>query len=110
MVFDMSAPAVEELAREGATASSDLRDFVNKLEAPRAVWLMVPRVRQGRSAVRTGLAVGGRRSDQDNADLICQSARWYRTGPRQLFALGDSGQGQMDADRKQGSGRLGNKL
>jgi len=42
VVFDMSAKAVEELAQEGATASSDLRDLVKKLEPPRAIWLMVP--------------------------------------------------------------------
>jgi 6-phosphogluconate dehydrogenase len=42
VVFDMSAKAVEELAQEGATGSTDLRDFVKKLEAPRAIWLMVP--------------------------------------------------------------------
>lgn len=42
VVFDMSAKTVEELAQEGATASSDLRDFVKKLEVPRAIWMMVP--------------------------------------------------------------------
>jgi 6-phosphogluconate dehydrogenase len=42
VVFDMSAKAVEELAQEGGTASSDVRDFVTKLEPPRAIWLMVP--------------------------------------------------------------------
>jgi 6-phosphogluconate dehydrogenase len=42
VVFDMSAKAVEELVREGATPSTDLRDFVKKLEPPRAIWLMVP--------------------------------------------------------------------
>jgi 6-phosphogluconate dehydrogenase len=42
VVFDMSAKAVEELAREKATAATSLQDFVNKLDKPRAVWLMVP--------------------------------------------------------------------
>jgi 6-phosphogluconate dehydrogenase len=42
VVFDMSPRAVEELAREKATGASSLADFVNKLAAPRAVWLMVP--------------------------------------------------------------------
>src|ERR1700761_5354379 len=41
-VFDMFPKAVEDLAKEGATGSSSLADFVKKLEAPRAVWLMVP--------------------------------------------------------------------
>jgi len=42
VVFDMSQKSVEELAGEGATGSSSLADFVNKLTKPRAVWLMIP--------------------------------------------------------------------
>jgi 6-phosphogluconate dehydrogenase len=42
VVFDMSAKAVEELAKERATGASSLADFVKKLTKPRAVWLMVP--------------------------------------------------------------------
>ncbi len=41
-VFDMSPKSVEELAKEGATGSSSIKDFVSKLEKPRAVWLMIP--------------------------------------------------------------------
>jgi len=41
-VFDMSPKAVQELAGEGATASSSTADFVSKLAKPRAIWLMVP--------------------------------------------------------------------
>jgi len=41
-VFDMFPKAVEDLAKEGATGSSSLADFVKKLEKPRAIWLMVP--------------------------------------------------------------------
>src|SRR5215813_14012164 len=42
VVFDRSPKAVEELVAEKATGASDLRDLVKKLQAPRAVWLMVP--------------------------------------------------------------------
>ena len=42
VVQDMSAQAVQGLAREGATGTSSLRDFVTKLAKPRNVWLMVP--------------------------------------------------------------------
>ncbi len=42
VVFDRSANAVQELVREYAVGASDLRDMVQKLTAPRAVWLMVP--------------------------------------------------------------------
>ena len=41
-VFDMFPKAVEDLAKEGATGSGSLADFVKKLEQPRAIWLMVP--------------------------------------------------------------------
>ena len=42
VVYDKSADAVKGLAGEGATPSSDLADFVKELEAPRAVWVMLP--------------------------------------------------------------------
>jgi 6-phosphogluconate dehydrogenase len=42
VVFDVSAQAVTSVASEGATGASSLADFVAKLTAPRAVWLMVP--------------------------------------------------------------------
>jgi 6-phosphogluconate dehydrogenase len=42
VVFDQSADAVHELVRESAVGASDLRDMIQKLTAPRAIWLMVP--------------------------------------------------------------------
>ena len=42
VVFDMSAAAVAELAKEKAVGTASLAEFVKKLEKPRAVWLMVP--------------------------------------------------------------------
>jgi len=42
VVFDMSSDAVETMAGEGAVGAKDLDDFVTKLSAPRAIWLMVP--------------------------------------------------------------------
>ena len=41
-VYDHSQAAVDALVKEGATGSTSLADFVSKLEAPRAIWLMVP--------------------------------------------------------------------
>ncbi len=42
VVFDRSAGAVQQLAGEGAAGAGSLDDFVKKLNAPRAIWLMVP--------------------------------------------------------------------
>src|ERR1039458_3027491 len=41
-VFDMSPKSVEELAKDGAVGSSSIKDFVSKLQKPRAIWLMIP--------------------------------------------------------------------
>jgi 6-phosphogluconate dehydrogenase len=42
VVQDVSVDAVSALAKEGATGSSSLQDFVSKLATPRAICLMVP--------------------------------------------------------------------
>jgi len=42
VVYDSSPEAIATLEKEGATGSSDLKDFVSKLELPRVVWIMVP--------------------------------------------------------------------
>jgi 6-phosphogluconate dehydrogenase len=42
VVFDRNQGAVQALAKEGATPAVSLQDFVSKLAAPRAVWLMLP--------------------------------------------------------------------
>ena len=42
VVYDISADAVKTLEAEGASGTTDLRDFVEKLERPRAIWIMVP--------------------------------------------------------------------
>jgi 6-phosphogluconate dehydrogenase len=42
VVYNRSPQPVEQLAGEGATGSGSLAELVQKLEAPRFVWLMVP--------------------------------------------------------------------
>jgi 6-phosphogluconate dehydrogenase len=42
VVFDHSPDAVKNLAKEKAVGATSLSDFVNRLNKPRAVWLMVP--------------------------------------------------------------------
>ncbi|HVW37821.1 MAG TPA: decarboxylating 6-phosphogluconate dehydrogenase [Pirellulales bacterium] len=42
VVYDVHADAVQALAKEGAVGTNSLEEFVKKLKAPRACWLMVP--------------------------------------------------------------------
>ena len=42
VVFDMDAAAVKALEKDGAIGATDTADFVSKLTAPRAAWIMVP--------------------------------------------------------------------
>jgi 6-phosphogluconate dehydrogenase len=42
VVWDRDAKAVADVAKDGATGAGDAADLVKKLEAPRAVWVMLP--------------------------------------------------------------------
>jgi 6-phosphogluconate dehydrogenase len=42
VVYDRNTEAVKTLSGEGAMGSSSLNEFVEKLTAPRAIWLMIP--------------------------------------------------------------------
>jgi 6-phosphogluconate dehydrogenase len=42
VAYDVSADAVKALADEGATGTTTLKDFVDALEKPRNIWLMLP--------------------------------------------------------------------
>src|SRR5689334_11418052 len=42
VAYDVNPAAVKELAGEGATGADSLEDFVNALDKPRAIWIMVP--------------------------------------------------------------------
>jgi 6-phosphogluconate dehydrogenase len=42
IVYDMSARAVEQLAKEHAIGTASLAEFTRKLTKPRVVWMMVP--------------------------------------------------------------------
>ena len=42
VVWDVNADNVKQLASEGAIGADSLEDFIAKLHAPRAVWIMVP--------------------------------------------------------------------
>ncbi len=42
VVYNRSNAPVDELVKDGAQGTTDLAQFVSMLEAPRAIWLMVP--------------------------------------------------------------------
>jgi 6-phosphogluconate dehydrogenase len=42
VVYDVNEDAIDELAGEGATPAKTLAELVEKLEKPRAAWIMVP--------------------------------------------------------------------
>jgi 6-phosphogluconate dehydrogenase len=42
VAYDVSAAAVKALESDGAQGATTLKDFVAKLETPRAIWIMVP--------------------------------------------------------------------
>ena len=42
VVWDRDQKAVDALDKDGATGASDVKDLVGKLQAPRAVWVMLP--------------------------------------------------------------------
>lgn len=42
VVFDRSSAAVQTLSAEGMTGAASAQDLVSKLNAPRAIWLMLP--------------------------------------------------------------------
>lgn len=42
VVYDRNAEAVAKLAGEGAVGASSLNEFIERLNLPRAIWLMIP--------------------------------------------------------------------
>ena len=53
VVYDVDHATVEKLAGEGMTASSGLEDVAKKLEAPRAIWVMLPAGKITEDAIQT---------------------------------------------------------
>src|SRR5215469_7810089 len=50
VVFDVNKANVDALVAEGAVGSASMADLVSKLQAPRAVWLMLPAAITGKIA------------------------------------------------------------
>jgi len=70
VVFDLNADSVQTLAREGASGTGSLKEFVAALQPPRSVWVMVPAGKPTESTVQAlaeGLEAGDRIIDGGNS-------------------------------------------
>jgi len=71
VVFDVNPQAITDLEHEGATGSRSVADFVGKLTAPRAVWVMVP------AGEITGKTIEEVASHMENGDMIIDGGNSY---------------------------------
>ena len=70
VVFDVNPESVAQLADEGADGAASLDEFVAKLAAPRAVWIMVP-------AALTGQTVDDLAGRMSRSDIIIDGGNSY---------------------------------
>ena len=87
VVFDRDPAPGEALAAEGATAADSLEDLVAKLDAPRAVWVMLPAGGPTESTIdalrgdaRQGRRDHRRRQHASGATTSGAARRWRRRG------------------------------
>ncbi len=86
VVFDVNPDAVKDLEKEGATGASSVADFVDKLEAPRAVWVMVP------SGEITGQTIEDVASHMKKGDMIIDGGNsYYRDDIARAATLSERG-------------------
>jgi 6-phosphogluconate dehydrogenase len=85
VVFDTLPAAVATLVAEKATGSASLADFVSKLTAPRAIWLMVP------AAIVDTMIAGILPLLEENDILIDGGNSYYVDDIRRAKQLADKG-------------------
>ena len=86
VVSDLSPQNVSELAKEGATGSASLDDFVAKLIKPRVAWVMVP---AGTPTEQTVLALGSKFEAGDT--IIDGGNSYFKDDIRRSQKLKDRG-------------------
>ncbi len=89
VVFDANQDAVNALAKEGAIGARSLDDFVQKLPAPRTVWMMIPAamVDQSIADVAPRLASGDTIIDGGNSYYIDDIRRAKELAPRGIHYM-----------------------
>jgi len=92
VVYDRSAPSVQQLAGEGAAGASSLDEFAQKLRKPRAAWVMVPAGEPTEQTVRDLAA----RMDAD--DIIIDGGNsYFKDDVRRARFLKEKGIHYVDA-------------
>ncbi|RZK88309.1 MAG: decarboxylating 6-phosphogluconate dehydrogenase, partial [Methylobacterium sp.] len=86
VVFDQNPEAVAALVAEGATGADSLEDFVAKLSAPRAAWVMLP---AGAITEATVTTLGGLMARDDV--IIDGGNSFYKDDIRRAAALKGAG-------------------
>ena len=91
VVWDRDQKAVDALTKDGATGAADVEDLVGKLEAPRAVWVMLPS-----GPITEGMVdqLSGALSKGDT--IIDGGNTFYRDDVRRGKALADKGLTYVD--------------
>ncbi|HWE99592.1 MAG TPA: decarboxylating 6-phosphogluconate dehydrogenase [Caulobacteraceae bacterium] len=91
VVYDRAADAVSAVAKDGATPASGLKALVDELDAPRAVWVMLPAGKITEDAIGelAGLMAAG--------DVIIDGGNtFYKDDIRRAAALKDKGLVYLD--------------
>jgi len=70
VVYDQNAKAVADLVKEGAVGAASLDEFVQKLEKPRAAWIMVP-------AAVTDSVIHDLATRMENGDIVIDGGNSY---------------------------------
>jgi 6-phosphogluconate dehydrogenase len=85
-VFDQSDTTVQQLAGDGATATTGLQDMIGKMAKPRAVWVMLP---SGKITEDTIVALGGM---LERGDVVIDGGNsFYKDDIRRAKALREKG-------------------
>ena len=91
VVYDVNHAAVTALEKEGATGSSSMAEFVEKLAPPRAVWVMVP------AGEITAKTITDLASHMSSGDIIIDGGNtYYRDDIRHAKALAEKGIHHID--------------
>jgi 6-phosphogluconate dehydrogenase len=91
VVYDVNADPIKQLEGEGAAGASSLKELAEKLEAPRAVWIMVPAGDITESTVKDVAEV------LDKGDAIIDGGNsYYRDDIRRSEMVGEKGIDYID--------------